>query len=426
MAFSGVSNGTPVKQEPESHFHDLYNRLHAQLSAEDTRNVDNNDSADDSGESPIDFSIKPKSKSYDEISGSDSISSPASSLNDTGGNLEDRKNDDDRMNNYTGSNESTDNSPIHDLHQKRLGQHRSPLKLNIGDRRITDPNKSPVDGSPGPGLPGMLSGLQMTLPNANLIANSFPGMTALMDPRRHVGGGSKNSRPFKAYPNDALSLALGTAGIPQYLTSFANFENSALTHGVNLSSEELFNIYKQQLLSLRERDKYFEALKQSQNSARSSTITSSSTNTTIPPSLTSITSPLTPPHFSKANGMNNNIVGSIPTIPSSSSSLPSPTIGYPRDTGSVSSENGNSNVNLTAAGRRRPRSLPDEQKDDMYWERRRKNNEAAKRSRDARRAKEDQIAIRAALLEQENLKLRVEVAALKTETAKLRCMLYNS
>ncbi|KAK3854582.1 hypothetical protein Pcinc_038952 [Petrolisthes cinctipes] len=65
-------------------------------------------------------------------------------------------------------------------------------------------------------------------------------------------------------------------------------------------------------------------------------------------------------------------------------------------------------------------------KDDAYWERRRKNNEAAKRSRDARRAKEDEIAIRAAFLEQENLKLRVEVASLKSETAKLRCMLYNS
>ncbi|CAF1094323.1 unnamed protein product [Didymodactylos carnosus] len=33
-------------------------------------------------------------------------------------------------------------------------------------------------------------------------------------------------------------------------------------------------------------------------------------------------------------------------------------------------------------------------KDEAYWERRRKNNEAAKRSRDARRAKEDEIAIR--------------------------------
>lgn len=32
--------------------------------------------------------------------------------------------------------------------------------------------------------------------------------------------------------------------------------------------------------------------------------------------------------------------------------------------------------------------------DEGYWERRKKNNEAAKRSRDARRAKEDQMALR--------------------------------
>ena len=69
--------------------------------------------------------------------------------------------------------------------------------------------------------------------------------------------------------------------------------------------------------------------------------------------------------------------------------------------------------------------LPDQKKDDHYWERRRKNNEAAKRSRDARRAKEDQIAIRAALLEQENMRLRIEVAALKEETVRLRAMLVN-
>ncbi|PVD26579.1 hypothetical protein C0Q70_14256 [Pomacea canaliculata] len=85
-----------------------------------------------------------------------------------------------------------------------------------------------------------------------------------------------------------------------------------------------------------------------------------------------------------------------------------------------------SSGSIGGGSRKRPRSLPDSQKDDAYWERRRKNNDAAKRSRDARRAKEDEIAIRAALLEQENLKLRVEVAALKSETARLRCFLYNS
>ncbi|GFO13208.1 protein giant-like [Plakobranchus ocellatus] len=68
---------------------------------------------------------------------------------------------------------------------------------------------------------------------------------------------------------------------------------------------------------------------------------------------------------------------------------------------------------------------PSSKKDDAYWDRRRKNNEAAKRSRDARRQKEEEIAMRAAFLEQENLKLRAQVAILKNETAKLHYMLYN-
>ncbi|XP_063594482.1 elastin-like [Penaeus indicus] len=87
---------------------------------------------------------------------------------------------------------------------------------------------------------------------------------------------------------------------------------------------------------------------------------------------------------------------------------------------------GGSGGNGGGGTKRRGRASGDGVKDEAYWERRRKNNEAAKRSRDARRAKEDEIAIRAAFLEQENLKLRVEVASLKSETAKLRCMLYNS
>lgn len=72
-----------------------------------------------------------------------------------------------------------------------------------------------------------------------------------------------------------------------------------------------------------------------------------------------------------------------------------------------------------------PTSTMDE-KDAAYWERRKKNNEAAKRSRDARRAKEDEMAIRAAFLEQENLKLKYELVALRNETAKLRCMIYSN
>ncbi|CAF0790259.1 unnamed protein product [Adineta ricciae] len=84
-------------------------------------------------------------------------------------------------------------------------------------------------------------------------------------------------------------------------------------------------------------------------------------------------------------------------------------------------------ANTNASESSTPNNLDDANnliKDDAYWERRRKNNEAAKRSRDARRAKEDEIAIRATILEQENIKLRLEVSQLKQETAKLRCMVY--
>lgn len=53
--------------------------------------------------------------------------------------------------------------------------------------------------------------------------------------------------------------------------------------------------------------------------------------------------------------------------------------------------------------------VPDDLKDDKYWARRRKNNMAAKRSRDARRVKENQIAMRANFLEKENAVLKAEL-----------------
>ena len=55
-----------------------------------------------------------------------------------------------------------------------------------------------------------------------------------------------------------------------------------------------------------------------------------------------------------------------------------------------------------------------------YVERRKKNNEAAKRSRDARRAKEDEVSIRAAFLEQENIQLKWDVTKLRADVAKIR------
>ncbi|CAL8299909.1 unnamed protein product [Lota lota] len=67
--------------------------------------------------------------------------------------------------------------------------------------------------------------------------------------------------------------------------------------------------------------------------------------------------------------------------------------------------------------------VPNEQKDDKYWSRRYKNNEAAKRSRDARRLKENQITVRAAFLERENATLRQEVADMRKELGRCRNIL---
>ncbi|KAF7644358.1 hypothetical protein LDENG_00223460, partial [Lucifuga dentata] len=64
--------------------------------------------------------------------------------------------------------------------------------------------------------------------------------------------------------------------------------------------------------------------------------------------------------------------------------------------------------------------VPNEQKDEKYWSRRVKNNEAAKRSRDARRLKENQISVRAAFLERENAALRLEVADMRKELGRCR------
>ncbi|KAI4494063.1 hypothetical protein M0802_009330 [Mischocyttarus mexicanus] len=83
-------------------------------------------------------------------------------------------------------------------------------------------------------------------------------------------------------------------------------------------------------------------------------------------------------------------------------------------------------TNKTASSSALPTSTTAEEKDAAYRERRKKNNEAAKRSRDARRAKEDEIAIRAAYLEKENLRLKYEIIALRNENAGLKNLLYPS
>ncbi|KAL1122471.1 hypothetical protein AAG570_002802, partial [Ranatra chinensis] len=86
---------------------------------------------------------------------------------------------------------------------------------------------------------------------------------------------------------------------------------------------------------------------------------------------------------------------------------------------------------LSRAGSpRRPRGekkpIPDEQKDDKYYERRKRNNQAAKKSRDARRMREDEVALRANMLEQENAVLRAQVLTLREEAHSLRQLIIHS
>lgn len=61
--------------------------------------------------------------------------------------------------------------------------------------------------------------------------------------------------------------------------------------------------------------------------------------------------------------------------------------------------------------------------DDKYWSRRKKNNVAAKRSRDARRLKENQITVRASFLERENAALRQQVAELRKDCGRCKNIL---
>lgn len=92
------------------------------------------------------------------------------------------------------------------------------------------------------------------------------------------------------------------------------------------------------------------------------------------------------------------------------------------DTVKRTNEGTNIKMRRTNKNQMVPTSIADD-KDSAYWERRRKNNEAAKRSRDARRAKEDEIAIRAAFLEQQYSQLLSQVKFLTEENTKLKCMM---
>lgn len=362
------------------------------------------------------------------------------------------------------------------LQQQQQQQHAfsSSPQLNNGNSDVDDdvsqsPSRSPVadgakqsspapsaaslaalrllsDGSGAGVTPAVLSAVLAQ--NGSVAAGSLSGVPGLLGDahKLQTAGGGKAQRPFKAYPKEVLKMPLGYLGLPG-VSPFPGMDPSYVQSlpGVAVLPEELMAMYKQQTDLLKEREKQLKSIsKKGSKSPPSSAAVS-------PPSSVSAsngrnhvmrTSPPPPPssislQTSAAAGTHSD--SSSPGVTAGLRSSPAPLAHSPSlmaaadaspsalPTSSASPLVSSTSSGTTAGGsRKRPRNFPDSQKDDAYWERRRKNNDAAKRSRDARRAKEDEIAIRAALLEQENLRLRVEVATLKTETARLRCLLYKT
>ena len=56
--------------------------------------------------------------------------------------------------------------------------------------------------------------------------------------------------------------------------------------------------------------------------------------------------------------------------------------------------------------KKKKNSVPEDLKDEKYWKKRNKNTEATRKSREARRMKENQIVLRTAYLEKENRVLK--------------------
>lgn len=98
----------------------------------------------------------------------------------------------------------------------------------------------------------------------------------------------------------------------------------------------------------------------------------------------------------------------VDNFSSYSGSLPSP---IPEGEVRVSRQAKGSKPNMT--GRRKREFISDEKKDASYWEKRRKNNEAAKRSREKRRLNDMVLENRVMALNEENVRLKTELLQLK-------------
>jgi len=107
-----------------------------------------------------------------------------------------------------------------------------------------------------------------------------------------------------------------------------------------------------------------------------------------------------------------------------------------RDTASVTSSSSCDNSSPDGGGgatsfagsrnrrsKKHPMPVPSELKDTHYWDKRKKNNESAKRSREARRRQESVLAKHLAGLEQEYVKLKADIVVFSNEIEQIRLYL---
>lgn len=186
----------------------------------------------------------------------------------------------------------------------------------------------------------------------NFISTSTTASTPPVFPMM-IGRDGKLSRPFKAYPHDPLSIA-------------ASF--TATDSILDTSSTEKFNNFRKRML-------------QQIHAANGGHPTVSNPKMRRTPSKSISSSDELTVH----NNNNSNVIN-----------------------------NNNNNSSVTDKGES-DNQISCGTKDAVYYERRKKNNAAAKKSRDRRRIKEDEIAIRAAFLERENIELRIELSSLRKQ-----------
>uniref|UniRef100_A0A1A9WLD7 BZIP domain-containing protein n=1 Tax=Glossina brevipalpis TaxID=37001 RepID=A0A1A9WLD7_9MUSC len=192
---------------------------------------------------------------------------------------------------------------------------------------------------------------------------------------------SKNTRPFKAYPRDPLVVA-------------ANFAATDIL--LDNPRVERYTEYRKRVLEHIRRSnggsRTISNPKMRRTNSRSFSLTEDTLSNTSESEDRSVNMEDMSDCDSNSGGIKTNDITNA-DISSSKTQLNNAT-------------NTNNSVNSTTLV-----------KDAAYYERRRKNNAAAKKSRDRRRLKEDEIAMRAAFLEHQNVQLKAQIVALQEQLA---------